>query len=485
MKPYFLLFLLFASDAFAGDWSDITFLLQRPTTLSQFINRLPDEYFRYNTYTYVTQSQSPEKALISFASPRAILFGTDAKVIIAFEDQGNSPLRERAEAIRALDDGSFEFFEIEFGSTPRLIPETDHRCARCHEGKPIWGAYRDWKGTFGPQSDLQWVVRDLDGYFKYLSFVSAQKKSPIYSRPIAGIRGDNSPVNATDLVPGRPDFRPRDPYVPGEGDFLDSLVPNQAKYVFSRLRSSQVYEKYKTLIAAEFLGCSLSQSIENEISRALAATFSAGELAELNQASGVFNKRALRLELIGRAMGVTTNDWSMAFEPTRANDVDHRVGFTLGSGVTIADYVFRELSRDVSIDRPDVQSVFSTPRWANPYYSYLDPIYQDRIPDGYPKNFSAECTALIPHVEEDLAKESNRIQFAPEELKLVGATSLVVQCLTCHTGKVPKAPLIPFSDPAQLLPWKARLRTQVSNGLMPKDRMLTDAQKAYLLREID
>src|SRR5262245_30782958 len=109
MKPYLLVFLLFASDAFAGDWSDITSLLQRPTTtLFQFIKRLPDEYFKYNTYTYVTQSQSPEKAFISFASPRAILFGTDAKVIIAFEGQGNSPLRERAEAIRALDDGSFE-----------------------------------------------------------------------------------------------------------------------------------------------------------------------------------------------------------------------------------------------------------------------------------------------------------------------------------------------------------------------------------------
>jgi len=101
----------------------------------------------------------------SFAMPRAILMGEDAKLLISFTHSemsfGNS-----LEVIRWLEDRSeFEFYRIDFdraGNDPPHVSEPNpQECTLCHTGgvadgklRPNWDTYWHWEGAYGSIDDM-------------------------------------------------------------------------------------------------------------------------------------------------------------------------------------------------------------------------------------------------------------------------------------------------------------------------------------------
>jgi hypothetical protein len=477
----------------SSDWVGLNKLIadtDRPSSLDEFIACLPPDFFSFNAHTFVTQSLSPEKKHTSEAFPRVILFGKDTSIIVAYEGHGDVGANEAARIIRTNEHGDFEFYELKFENKLRLVPEANNRCQRCHGGKPIWGSYRNWAGTFGPNSDLQWLTKDIDGYDKF--------SSPRYSRVVAGIGGDDYQIAPEDLIPSRPDFKPRQPYTPGSGYFLDRLVPGQSKFILNQLKRSKTFPKIKYLLAATFLGCELPANLKSNLDRVLAHTFSSAEITEMNGKYFEFDRTALKIELLGRAMGVTESTWSLIFEPFQDNDHEDRVAFSLGSGVNISDYVFRELAKEIGNEQPSLVPLFTSPRWASPYYSFLNSRYHDRIPDPYPKDFAMECRALAPFVVNEYKQNNSQIVFLSSEFKPRNFTTLAMQCTSCHAGEMGQAPLIPFYDSTALKKWmvnydpsgsgvlaKKLLREKIKVGSMPLDRPLLPEQRALLIQEVD
>ena len=108
----------------------------------------PDHLTRY---TLMRRSRSSQQA--SPQSPRAIVFGGDAKFIFTFN--GGTPgqtghdrveMIQFREAGRGLSSGGrFEFREIQFsptGSRPTISEPNPARCTECHQSTlhPIWAA---------------------------------------------------------------------------------------------------------------------------------------------------------------------------------------------------------------------------------------------------------------------------------------------------------------------------------------------------------
>lgn len=114
-------------------------------------------------YVLVHQSRSLQGA--TAIAPRVIMFGLDAKFIIAFSGSAKLEGYDSIETIE-FDDQSkeFNFRSISFPSEnrasqeqikPHISEKNPERCTHCHrkELRPNWDTYSSWPGVFGSKDD--------------------------------------------------------------------------------------------------------------------------------------------------------------------------------------------------------------------------------------------------------------------------------------------------------------------------------------------
>jgi hypothetical protein len=142
--------------------------------IDYFISLLPESYRRH--FTLVHRSYSVQES--SPLSPRVIMYGQDAQVMMTFnagEDVNHKPMRG-GDSIEVIawnpEKKIWEFSELEFGQNKML---TQHKnptsCVMCHAGtpkpvdvsqaakyqnvlKPIFPQYPFWPGFYGSVNDI-------------------------------------------------------------------------------------------------------------------------------------------------------------------------------------------------------------------------------------------------------------------------------------------------------------------------------------------
>lgn len=134
--------------------------------IQDVMNRLPTDYTGLtgaysddrHHYTMMYESRSFQGS--SKDSPRVILFGADARLIITYNGE---PTLKRGNFIEVIQfneqDRAYEFRDIEFPLDPdapdakvRFSDKNPDACLSCHgtdDPAPIWGTYPEWGGSYG------------------------------------------------------------------------------------------------------------------------------------------------------------------------------------------------------------------------------------------------------------------------------------------------------------------------------------------------
>lgn len=278
---------------------------EKITTVADFLPRLSPEY--RSNFVLMRQSASLQ-ATDDPLNPRAILFGNDARLILAFNHTGSS-----VEMIERRDD-HFEFERLNFsGGMP---PTKQVNCVRCHDGHPLWGQYRNWAGMFGGDNEL--VPAGSAEEIDYISFLKRARTDGLYKNLIfkCGTQysggtipgylqrlwlGDEFPLCQEDqsLVAGAKDSEGLRRRLQQPGEALNVLFNrNNASRLFVNAKVSAAYDGLKYALSANLLGC-LGSRIYDQINDEQA-------VADMRQ---VLNKDALpilsRISALAAAKGST------------------------------------------------------------------------------------------------------------------------------------------------------------------------------------
>ncbi|MEO1251679.1 MAG: hypothetical protein AAFW81_04945 [Pseudomonadota bacterium] len=133
-------------------------------TIDEFLAVLPEDF--RSRYSLVYDSRSNQAA--SVKAPRALVFNSDASLVIAFNGEKHQPGYHTIEMMQFTDDAEFQFQRIYFPAD--LAPDNAARdenlkpyfsmlnpleCASCHRSnqRPIWDTYSLWPGVFGSNYD--------------------------------------------------------------------------------------------------------------------------------------------------------------------------------------------------------------------------------------------------------------------------------------------------------------------------------------------
>ncbi len=116
------------------------------TNVDELLAALPEE--QRQSVVLLERSGSSHQA--DAHHPRMVLFGPDARLVVAVGTLEDDPRFETAELLE-LDEaeGRFRMAAITFGEDGPTV-EGEERCVRCHgqDPRPIWGAYPVWPGAF-------------------------------------------------------------------------------------------------------------------------------------------------------------------------------------------------------------------------------------------------------------------------------------------------------------------------------------------------
>ncbi|MBY0371987.1 hypothetical protein K2X33_14975 [bacterium] len=152
-------------------------------SIDDLLPLLPEDYRKY--YTLVYHSRSLQAGAVSPEWPRIILYGADAKFLMAFtknpKTEPVSQLEDALETIEFIDARSvFQLRRIVFapGRDPLATePEINPvQCTRCHgtDPRPNWDPYNFWPGVYGSVSrdgcsTMQEGSQELKNYVAFLT----------------------------------------------------------------------------------------------------------------------------------------------------------------------------------------------------------------------------------------------------------------------------------------------------------------------------
>jgi hypothetical protein len=235
---------------------------------------LPGE-MRLN-YTLVHQSRSIQQG--SLENPRVLLFGTDAKLIVAFNGSSEQSGYANLEILHFKDESeTFELRSIGFGKTVSFSEANPVTCTACHKRspQPIWKDYGSpneprghgqWPGTYGPSHDL--VPKDLRPALQ--AFWEAAPRHPRYRLLLRDAESDLFPYQPTgDALRWQHRFRPN--------NRLSRLLARlNARRAARALQESELFQGHKNLVLSWLLECEEWQrepQLGEEIRRLFAVRF--------------------------------------------------------------------------------------------------------------------------------------------------------------------------------------------------------------------
>ena len=121
------------------------------STLAGLLEILPT--WLLANHILVEETRSGNRA--SVEHPRGLLFGSDARFLMAFGSDPDDPGREVIDIAELEDSGLWKFRSLDFGTSPPTLSPDDSGCTGCHADppRPFWGTYPSWPGMFGPLQD--------------------------------------------------------------------------------------------------------------------------------------------------------------------------------------------------------------------------------------------------------------------------------------------------------------------------------------------
>ena len=169
--------LLFVSLTYAFEYEDLVVLIRgkRLTTIDAVIENLPEEYLQNFTLAFGSRSLHGS----SYDNPRVILFGTTAKLVLAFN---GDPAHSKYHSLEAMlfreDSKVFELRSISFENGIRFSDKNPSVCQSCHgiSPRPIWSSYEyseiedteHWPGFYGSTHDAPVLnERERKAYIRF------------------------------------------------------------------------------------------------------------------------------------------------------------------------------------------------------------------------------------------------------------------------------------------------------------------------------
>jgi len=238
-------------------------------SVEELIEALPPDLRTH--YTLVFASRSLQGA--NFANPRAILFGSDAGLIVTFN---GDPAERGYAAVETMEFDSrtntFFFREIRFaedGSDPVSVSEANpSRCMACHgqPARPIWDTPPTWPGVYGERYRAGLSTQESVGMREFLA------------------RQSNHPRYRNLLRPAV--FSERDTYMPSARGVYNGVVtepPNaqlsvllatqNTRSIISEILSRPAYQAHRyALLAATEENCGALADFYPESVRAAVLT---------------------------------------------------------------------------------------------------------------------------------------------------------------------------------------------------------------------
>jgi hypothetical protein len=121
------------------------------SSAEELLGALPSWLLANHVLVESTRTHHPASA----EHPRLLLFGSDARLLLAFGSDPQDPEREVVDAAELEDGGLWKFRSLDFRTTPPTLSPDDSACTGCHDDppRPLWGSYPSWPGMFGAQQD--------------------------------------------------------------------------------------------------------------------------------------------------------------------------------------------------------------------------------------------------------------------------------------------------------------------------------------------
>jgi hypothetical protein len=441
-------------------------------TLEKVVGQLPPAYRSHYSLVFDSRSLQPATP----AAPRVILYGRDAKLLLAFNGDPSRPGYLDLEVI-AYDDLThrFQFHEIRFsadGKTrPHVVP-APRKCALCHGEPPMprWDVYRLWPGVYGISDDGV-IDPHADPHepenAQYAAFQRTRQQQVKDHAGRYSTLEDLQPYDYDGIQDLRPNTR------------LSTLLGNLARDNFAaRIRLDPNLYPLRYALAAIFTrGCGnlpgfFPPDLEPRVQAAIRAI--AENVHAVNSAAEIAKQRRVQAELgdshadrylaeIGpnypsayydvqtAALRLLIEgfsdkhliDWSLEFEP-RSYEFDLEGVLTNGGQVT-EDWV-----RATTADK-----------------QAFDPrtLYEDC------SQLRQKQLAAFPWTPENKRKLRGALQKL-SDLRVPDPSAPFEKCVACHLpGNTSQAPEIPFSDRRRLierLTGDAALREQMRNRILPR-----------------
>ncbi len=438
-------------------------------------------------YTLVFASRSLQGA--TPYAPRAILFGSDARLIVTFNGDAAERGYDVLETMQ-FDDrtNTFHFRELSFPSGLGAVASEDNpaRCAACHgrPARPIWDALPTWPGVYGERYRAGLSKPESAGM---RAFLARQASDPRYGQLIGAQRlGDRETY-----VAGAATRYDGDKFEPPNARLSVLLATLNVRSIVSDLSNQPAFAPHRyVMLAAAGGDCgSLSaffpDSMRSATDGAMRAFEKASEAAGALQRTAKRNRRASIAE--GYQSGVAVND------PVRLRFIAERlVGMPRQRwNLALEAETFDFASPDGALSLQ--QLLFEKIASAEPELRDLRSFRSFTAADAY-------CAELRRRSRRDLAAyyraigsdALQRVSAAPAAAAdgRAAPPGLIQHCIACHDGEV--GPALPFADPAALGPRLTtgeyphgrlldeilyRLSPQAAAGRMPRDVNPTPAEQ--------
>lgn len=339
---------VFAADVPFGDAQLQALLANDPATgkpvdsVEELVPLLPRE-LRSN-FTFVYDSRSLFKDLITPKAPRVILFSADARFIVTFIGDAANPGRDLVETM-SFDDATATFALHAYvlpaaqraGWSP---PAAAADCASCHgaDARPIYDSYPLWPGFYG--SVLDTFFHDRLGraeLAKYRAFLAGPAKTGVYSELIFQRGSRTSPYFDPRRMTSAFEVDPRAfAWLPNTRLGMALTELNRAR-IYRKLAAAPLYAAHEKDILGELLECPGSPRPPPGAYHATLLALRAENAARLKRLGGrpsdphqsvygmeelKFVRELTELNDVAVRAGADRSDWSMAMEPNALSYFD-------------------------------------------------------------------------------------------------------------------------------------------------------------------
>jgi hypothetical protein len=437
-------------------WEHTLTEIQKPDnkifSVEQLLERLAKTTTLTSNYTLLYDSRSLQDA--SFAFPRVITFGIDAKIMLAFNGHPSQAGYNSLEVMKFNDQNkTFELREIQFPQDRVRSPAQENavkvsninpgKCIVCHgtNPRPNWDTYPFWPGVYGSEDD---ELFDNVGYYKKQNDNNTEVRK--YNEFLRTNRHLGRYAKLADM-PGRKLPDGRYSFLNINANLTNLLLPLNLQRISAELNKhnailnlrSSILDILPDKIPSEETQPDFN-SFPSEYRAILAATFKTKyqETRQL-QKDSLRYRVARHLELVDTFMGprFTSGDYSVALSLFNKPLEEGRGG----SGV---EYYKTHQDYSLAIMRTVAESFgIQTKNWSQEFVP-RNYVFQDANIDFLQfKRFWQEVS---------LSKNSGideNFGVLPKYNKQL--ISLVLQkCNVCHSGGANGAPAIPFYNAKKL-----------------------------------